>query len=273
MEQHNAVGFSEKSHNSPVQTVPAADIGEPATAGVHGAIGLGHIYGYPGNYTVTVKVADTYSASDTESFQVNVVDVAPTVTAGPNLSQSPGVPVTLNSSFSSPGFPADGNAETYSYTIAWGDGHTDQGTAQITQAGGPGVPTLGTVSGTHTYAKHGDYTVTVTVTDSLGQQGTGTLTVLDTPPMVTVGADQTVNQGSPVTIAPNTPFAATFSDAGFEAGATAANYAATIDWGDGMTTPGTVQITQAGGPGVPTLGTVSGSHYYADEGIYYYFVN
>jgi len=36
--------------------------------------------------------------------------------------------------------------------------------------------------------------------------------------------------------------------AGFEAGATAANYAATIDWGDGMTTPGTVQITQAGGP-------------------------
>ena len=40
-----------------------------------------------------------------------------------------------------------------------------------TTPGGPGVLTTGTVNGTHTYANHGNYSVTVTVLDSLGQQG------------------------------------------------------------------------------------------------------
>ena len=181
-------------------------------------------------------------------------------TAGPNLAQSPGIPVSLSSTFTDPGFPVGSSAETYTATINWGDGTTSPGTVTTTP-GGPGVPTSGTISGTHTYATHGDYTATVTVLDSLGQQGSGTLSVLDIPPTVAAGPAQTVNQGSPVVVA------ATFNDPGFEAGATAASYSATIEWGDGTTSPGTVTV-KPGSPGVSTTGTVSGSHIYSDQGNY-----
>ena len=245
---------------SPLETVPASELHQPAAPGSIGTISAGHIYGCPGSYTVTVAVADSFGASNSGSFQVNVLDVAPTVTAGPNPHQSPGVPVSLSSTFTDPGFPVGGSAETYTATINWGDGTTSPGTLTTTP-GGPGVPTSGTISGTHTYATHGDYTATVTVLDSLGQQGSGTLSVLDIPPTVAAGPAQTVNQGSPVVVA------ATFNDPGFEAGATAASYAATIEWGDGTTSPGTVTV-KPGSTGVPTTGTVSGSHIYSDQGNY-----
>ena len=243
--------------------VPLNDIVEPATSTDRGTIGLGHIYGFPGQYNVTMTVIDQYQTSDTVTFPVNVVDVAPTVIAGPNISQSPGVPVSITSSFSSPGFPTNGNEETYSYTIDWGDGQSSSGTASDTP-GSDGQLTTGSISGTHTYASHGNYTVTVMVTDSEGSQGSGSLLVDDIPPAVTISPDQaqTVNQGSPLVVA------ASFTDPGFETGATAESYPATIDWGDGQSSQGTVQITQAGGPGMPTLGTVTGGHYYADEGVY-----
>ena len=245
---------------SPLETVPASELHQPAAPGSLGTIAAGHIYGYPGSYTMTVAVADSFGASNSGSFQVNVLDVVPTVTAGPNLNQSPGVPVSLSSTFTDPGFPVGSSAETYSATINWGDGTTSPGTVTTTP-GGPGVPTSGTVSGTHTYKTHGDFGVTVTVLDSLGQQGSGTLTALDVSPTVAAGPNPTVNQGSPAAVA------ATFTDPGYEAGATAASYTATINWGDGTTSPGTVTMTP-GGPGVPTTGTIAGSHIYADQGTY-----
>jgi len=245
---------------SAVETVPAAELAAAAAPGAIGTIEAGHIYGYPGSYSVTVTAADSFAASDSGSFQVNVLDVAPTVTAGPNLHQSPGIPVSLSSTFTDPAFPVGGLAETYTATINWGDGTTGPGSVRTTP-GGPGVPTSGTITGTHTYATHGDYAATVTVFDSLGPQGSATLSVLDTPPAVTAGSDQTVNQGSPVVVA------ATFNDPGFEAGATAASYPATIEWGDGTSSSGTVTVTP-GGPGKSTTGTVSGSHIYADQGNY-----
>ena len=244
------------------QNVPQNDIVEPATPTDHGTIGLGHIYGFPGQYTVTMKVTDQpFQTSKTVTFPVDVVDVAPTVIAGPNISQSPGVPVSITASFSSPSFPANGNQETYSYTIEWGDGRSSSGAASDTP-GTDGQPTTGTISGTHTYSRHGNYTVTVTVTDSQGDQGSDFLLVSDVPPSVTISPSQavSVNQGSPLVVNAN------FSDPGFETGATPENYPATIDWGDGQTGQGTVQIIRAGGPGQPTLGSVTGSHYYADEG-------
>ena len=106
----------------------------------------------------------------------------------------------------------------------------------------------------------------VTLSDNLGQQASTTFTALDTPPAVSAGSNQTVNQGSPVVVA------ATFTDPGFEIGATPASYPATINWGDGTPsepdiTTGTVTVTP-GSRGVATVGTVSGSHNYSDRGIY-----
>ena len=246
-----------------ITSVPYNDIVEPATPTDHGTIGLGYTYGFPGQYNVTMTVTDQYKASKVLTFPVNVVDVAPTVIAGSNISQSPGVPVGITANFSSPSFKTNGKEETYSYTIEWGDGQISSGSVSDT-ARSDGQPTTGSISGTHTYSSHGNYTATVTVTDSEGNQGSDSLLVDDIPPAVTISPYQvqTVNQGSPLVVAAN------FTDPGFESGATAANYPATIDWGDGQTSQGTVQITQAGGPGVPTLGTVTGNHFYADDGMY-----
>src|SRR5262249_54137896 len=60
---------------------------------------------------------------------------------------------------------------------------------------------------------------------------------------------------------------ATFSDLSFEPGATASNYSATIAWGDGTTSAGTVAITQSAA-GKPTLGSVTANHIYSDQGSY-----
>jgi hypothetical protein len=115
----------------------------------------------------------------------------------------------------------------------------------------------------HVYADNGTYRVTVTVTDSYEESGSGefTLTVLNVDPTVEAGADQTVNEGQIVSLAP-----AEFNDLG-----TLDTHTATIDWGDG--TPievGVVSESPFGPPGstLGTDGTVSGSHVYADNGTY-----
>jgi hypothetical protein len=243
------------------QTVPSANLFEPAAAGDPGSISGSHIYGQPGLYTITVGVADPYGDSRSGTISIDVLDVAPTVFAGPNVNQSPGVATSIFSTFSDPAFPVGDSALTYSATINWGDGsNSGPGTLTITP-GGAGKPTTGTISGTHTYARHGNYTVTVTVTDGLGLESDATIGVLDVPPTVMAGANQTVNLGSPLDVD------ASFTDPGYEIGASAANYPATINWGDGTITAGLVVVTP-GGPGVATVGTVTGSHTYSDQGNY-----
>ena len=118
---------------------------------------------------MTVAVTDSFHASASGTFQVDVADVAPTVMAGPNLGQSPGVPVSLDATFLDPAFPSGGLGLTYAAAISWGDGITTPGTVMVTP-GGPGVPTTGTVSGTTPLRQFTvmRYMRTVTVTDSLG---------------------------------------------------------------------------------------------------------
>ncbi|MBI3464944.1 MAG: PKD domain-containing protein [Planctomycetes bacterium] len=57
------------------------------------------------------------------------------------------------------------------WTITWGDGTpAEAGSVSVTQ-GSPGVATTGTVTGTHTFANAGDFTVTVTVADDNAGSG------------------------------------------------------------------------------------------------------
>src|SRR5262249_30500793 len=143
-------------------------------------------------------------------------------------------------------------------TINWGDGTSSAGT--ITQSAG-----VFTVSGSHTY-----------VGDTLGgrsgvvegnrtevrhgglaaQKATSSATVTDPNVIVTGGFSFTVAEGS----AAVSGIVATFTDPGNPTGTAedAADYGATINWGDGTSSAGT--ITQSAG-----RFTVSGSHTYVGD--------
>ncbi len=117
----------------------------------------------PSSYTVQVKATDPGGLFAISTAAVNVLNVAPTVTAsfaansvscGPNNS-------TLNVRFTDPGV-----ADTHTALIDWGDGNT-----QTVD------PATSSFSLQHTYALAGTYTATVTVTDDDGGVGTKTATV------------------------------------------------------------------------------------------------
>jgi len=140
-------------------------------------------------------------------------------------------------------------AASFTATIAWGDLTSTAGTIA-----GPTSSTF-TISGTHTYAEDGLYTVLVTLTRTAG------------PTTASVSLTNNVEETLLTSIA--TPFTipegalfngavGIFTDPGSPDPASA--FSATIDWGDGTTTVGTIT-----GPGGGTY-AVGGSHIYVDEG-------
>jgi hypothetical protein len=127
------------------------------------------------------------------------------------------------------------------------------------------VPTTGAVSGSHVYADNGVYLILVTVCDDDGGCGTAEapVTVRNVAPAVEVLADQAADEGAVLAISLG------FSDPGFDfpTAGTVEDFTATVAWGDG--TAGVLAVSETpGGPGVPTTGAVSGSHVYADNGVY-----
>lgn len=138
-------------------------------------------------------------------------------------------------------------ATDYTATIDWGDGTSSSGT--ISGSGGKF-----TVSGTHTYADEGTYKVTVTIRDV--DTPTNTATAISTANVA--DAALTSACAMPTTISP--AYAgptATFTDA--NTSATSADFTATINWGDGTTTTGTVV-------GAAGSFTVNGAHTYTTAG-------
>ena len=132
-------------------------------------------------------------------------------------------------------------------TITWGDG-TPASAGTVGNSGGP-------ITGTHTYTQSGIYTGSVSWQDDNGSHNVNfDVKVADAPLTATA---------VPVTIGAGTQFTgpvATFTDANPDG--TAAQFSATISWGDGAdASVGTV-----------TAGTgdfiVTGSHTYASGGTY-----
>ncbi len=141
------------------------------------------------------------------------------------------------------------HAAQYRASIDWGDGSATSGTV----SGPTGGPF--TVNGTHTYVEEGTAPVKVTITDNVNSSNqasaTGVAVIADAPLSASC-ATPTVSTKSF-----NGPVA-TFTDA--NPFAPVSDFTATIDWGDGTTSPGTVS-GPTGGPF-----TVSGSHVYATDG-------
>jgi hypothetical protein len=229
--------------------------GSPPTPGTividdpnFGVIGA-HTYADEGSYTVTITIMDnapgTGYATTTSTATITEADV---------LS---GTPVTFSTP---PGVSFNGNVANFSDTfttntandftamIDWGDATTSPGTI----SGGSGAFH---VAGTHTYAAGGNYNVVVTLSDDA--PGTATAKVTSTAIVV---ADTVTTTAKNISTTEHSAFSGAVAT--FTAGnttLTAAAFTATVDWGDGSTSPGT--ITGASGSF-----TVAAQHTYADEG-------
>ncbi len=160
----------------------------------------------------------------------------------------------------------------YSATIDWGDGSSSPATAIIAELVNSSGATFGVI-GDHTYTYNGSYSVVVTVNDTEGTSVVGSSTVifettvmisLDPPPvngggssndspLVANAVSSSATEGSPLT-----GTVATFT---YSIATVPANFTATIDWGDGQSSPGTISFD-------PTISafTVAGSHTYAQAG-------
>jgi hypothetical protein len=151
--------------------------------------------------------------------------------------------------FTNTGYPGN-PASDFTATIDWGDGTTTVGTVS-------GTSGFFTVSGTHTYADEGRFSPVITLKDDAPGIASASVSAV----AIVEEADVLIASGLSVTPTEGTTFSgavATFADTGYP-GNSPSDFTATIDWGDGTTTTGTVS-------GASGVFTVSGSHTYADEG-------
>ncbi len=142
----------------------------------------------------------------------------------------------------------------FTATIDWGDGQSSAGTIEADPLGGFDV------IGTHTYAATGSYVTAITIVETGAgtHQGAGAALVTNGG---TNGGATLTGQGESVAAIQSSTFEgviATFqSDS---TASTAADFHATIDWGDGSTTEAAIDQVPGGGF------QVMGSHTYTNVG-------
>ena len=204
-----------------------------------------HTYAEEGGDGITVAIANVHDAAKqaTVGSIATVVDAplhAVALTLPPSGAPNVSVPLSFVFSDDNPRAPAT----DFSYTIDWGDGSSSAGT-HVTVVNGQFV-----VNDSHAYSTTGTFTVTVTVVDDGGSRTSATGTIVIS--MSTIAA-----QGTMLTETEGLPFTATVATFTDPTGS-AADYTATIDWGDGSSSTGTIG-------GSAGSFTVSGTHTYADE--------
>jgi len=145
----------------------------------------------PKVFTRTLSAAEIqaeYEAGQSyRTLQVVVRNVAPVVSAGANATIDEGSTFTGTGSFTDP------RADTWTATVDYGDG---SGVQPLT------LNADKTFALSHRYAADGTYVVSVTVTDSDGDVGTGsrTITVNNVAPTADAGGPYFGNQGSDITL-------------------------------------------------------------------------
>ena len=117
---------------------------------------------------MSAKVTDDDTGMGVGTAKVQVANVAPTLTVVGPQTIAEGSTLSLENigAFTDPGFnnpantldPTNGGevAETFTYTINWGDGTAiDAGVPTIDQAGANNILTAGSFDGSHIYADNG----------------------------------------------------------------------------------------------------------------------
>ncbi len=199
-------------------------------------------YARAGVYQVTTTVSN---GSSSEVLTRQFV-VQPAALTGSSASISGSAWTTLSNTLVGTFTDANNYATSpadFQVVIDWGDGTTSAGT--VSYASG-----TFSVRGTHSYNNAGTFTITVTVESSSGAATVLTSTATISGTVAATALPVTATQG---TSTGSVPFASfTASDHG--------PFSATIDWGDGHQSSGTVTVNNSGGY------TVSGSTTYALSG-------
>ena len=197
------------------------------TAAFGGANGDGTVFEITGSSFVTLAINGT-SVTGTEGSSTGTTTVATFTDANPNAL-----------------------ASDFTATINWGDGTNTTGTV-VAQNGSAFA-----VDGAHTYADEGKYTVDVSITDVGGSTASATSNANIADAAIIAQSPGLILGNSFRVPNPHTITVATFTDA--NPNATASDFTATINWGDGTSTSGTVVAQNGGGF------AVEGGHVYAAD--------
>ncbi len=189
----------------------------------------GHIYTSAGRYTVTLTVTDDLGVSATSSQQVTVDKPTAAFATAPGV-LAPGATASFD-----PGASTDPYGSILDYSWDFGDGTTQDSASNAAV--------------THAFTARNDYTVKLTITNSLGQMSTISHTVVvDDPPTAAFTTPSTV-------AAPNASisFDATQSSAGL--GGTIRQY--NWSFGDGATADTDPSPTASHSYGLPGVYAVT----------------
>ncbi|HUY89049.1 MAG TPA: TIGR03118 family protein [Pirellulales bacterium] len=234
-----------------------------------GTSGAGQVSGSNGNFTVAGSHA--YADDGAYAIAVRLSEAAPGTAAGAvastarvaeadfsatsqTLSETEGAAATLTQVFSDPDsvdLPSDLTA-----LVSWGDG-ANASSASIRGSGGQF-----TITAQHRYADEGEFSGQIAIIEGVGSSAVAVgaiplaAQVADADTLTTTPATLSAAEGVSAALA-----VATFTDS--NAAASAADFTAAIDWGDGSSASAG-SITLADG-----VFTVSGSHAFADEGTFH----
>jgi hypothetical protein len=200
----------------------------------------------PSSSTATTPPTTTPTASGTLTVTARNVQGA---TSGQSFTA---VVAVANDTF------ANVTSTDLSATIDWGDKTSPDTNVQVV---GPGRDGGFVITGTHTYAAAGQYTITVTINDTANKATASDTSTADVSAPTTAGTLSVTGQN--VTAQAGQPFqatVATFTDPG----ASPYGLVAKIDWGDGSW-PSLVRVQ---GPDAQGNFTVAGWHNYPSAGNY-----
>jgi PKD repeat protein len=138
---------------------------------------LSHMYIDDGVYTLLVTVFNEDMEYGSDTAMVTVNNVPPSVeslSVSPSNPYLPGTLFQFTALFSDPGI-----LDAHTVKIEWGDGTSTQNTVE---AG------ITKVSGSHSYAKAGEYKIVVTVTDDDGGTANASMSVVVKSPTISTDA-------------------------------------------------------------------------------------